>query len=101
MKTQPELQEMLEELLNSPNAYFQPPASVEMQYPAIEYSISDITNTYADNSIYQQYTAYELIVIDQDPNSELVRKVSRLPMCKFVRHYVADNLNHAVFILAF
>lgn len=101
MKTQPELQEMLEELINSPNAYFQPPASVEMQYPAIVYSISDITNTYADNSIYQQNTAYELVVIDQDPNSELTRKVSNLPMCRFVRRYVADNLNHDVFILFF
>lgn len=101
MKTQPELQEMLEELLNSPNAYFQPPASMRMQYPAIVYSISDITNLYADNSIYQQHTSYELVVIDQDPNSELVRKVSHLPLCRFVHHYVVDNLNHDVFILFF
>lgn len=92
---------MLEDILGSENAYFQPPASVRMQYPAIVYSISDITNTYADNSVYRQYTSYELVVIDKDPNSELVRKVSRLPMCRFVRHYVADNLNHDVFILFF
>lgn len=94
-----ELQAELEELLGSRNVYFQPPASVQMNYPAIVYSRSDIDNRFADNLVYKQDTAYEIIVIDEDPDSEIVRKVSNFPMSRFDRHYTSDNLNHDVFTI--
>ena len=94
-----DLQAMLEELLGSEEVYFQPPASVKMQYPAIVYSRSNIVNTRADDSVYRQLPAYEVTVIDRDPDSEIVFKVSRLPYCRFDRHYTADNLNHDTFTL--
>lgn len=94
-----ELQTLLEGLLGSRNVYFQPPSSVRMQYPAITYFRDDIRNGYANNKAYIQNTAYQVIVIDEDPDSEIVKKVSQLPMCTYDRHYVADNLNHDVFIL--
>lgn len=96
-----ELQTVLEELLGSRNVYYQPPASVLMKYPAIVYSRDDITNTFADNRVYMQVTAYMVTVIDKNPDSEIVTKVSQLPMCSFERHYVSDNLNHDVFTLYF
>lgn len=99
MKTRTELQATLEEILGSSNAYFQPPASVKMHYPAIKYSLSGIENTHANNAVYRQDDKYELVVIDKDPDSEIVRRVSRLPKCRFVRHYVADNMGHDVFEL--
>lgn len=99
MASQAEVQEMLEDILGSDNAYFQPPASVEISYPAIVYSRSKINNTHANNAVYRQEDSYELIVIDYDPDSEIVRRVSRLPKCRHDRHYVADNLNHDVFTL--
>lgn len=77
--------------------YFQPPASVQMKYPAIRYSLSDIDIDYANNLIYKQKLKYEIIVIDKDPESDIFLKVSALPYCRFVRHYTADNLNHYVF----
>lgn len=94
-----ELQARLEELLGSEHVYYQPPASVRMEYPAIKFSREDIDNTFADNGVYKQDTAYQLIVIDEDPDSEIVHKVSLLPRCSFERHYTADNLNHDVFRL--
>lgn len=72
-----------------------------MQYPAIVYSRDDIENEHANNGVYMQSTAYNVIVIDADPDSEVVTKVSRLPMCTFDRHYAADNLNHDSFTLYF
>lgn len=96
-----ELQTILEELLGSRNVYFQPPESIKMKYPAIVYSKSDIANDSADNLIYKQSHFYQLIVIDEDPDSEIVEKISKLPKCRFNRHYTADNLNHDTFTLYF
>lgn len=70
-----------------------------MQYPAIVYSRDDIENNHANNGAYMQSTAYNIIVIDPDPDSEVVQKVSKLPMCMFDRHYAADNLNHDSFTI--
>lgn len=99
MSSRLELQTMLEELLGSRNVYFQPPESIKMKYPAIVYSRSVIVNTSADNSVYSQSHFYQLIVIDEDPDSEIVEKISKLPKCRFDRHYTADNLNHDIFTL--
>lgn len=93
------LQTMLEELLGSRNVYFQPPSSVYMKYPAIVYSRKRIENVHADNIIYNQRIAYDLTVIDEDPDSEIVTKVSMLPMCTHDRHYTSDDLNHDTFTL--
>lgn len=42
---------------------------------------------------------YKLVVVDKNPDSAIVKKVSKLPMCKFNSHYVSDNLNHDVFTI--
>ena len=96
-----DLQDMLEELLESSNVYYQPPTSIKMNYPAIVYSRDDYDNLFADNGVYAQTKAYMITVIDKNPDSEYVDKVSKLPMCTFDRHYVADNLNHDVFTIYF
>ena len=94
-----ELQDILENILGSRNVYFQPPASIHIDYDAIVYSRKNIENTFANNSVYKQNDAYEIIAIYEDPDSDLPRKLSKLPMCSFDRHYTADNLNHDVFTL--
>jgi hypothetical protein len=94
-----ELHELLCELAESRNVYFQPPSDVRMNYRAIVYNRKGIDNTYANNSVYKQDVPYELTVIDHDPDSDLVKKVSRLPRCRHDRHYTADGLNHDVFTL--
>jgi hypothetical protein len=101
MASRLDLQSFLENLIQSPNVYFQPPSSKDMEYPAIRYSLKDIENRFANNKVYRQLVTYELIVIDEDPDSEIVKHISQLPKCKFDRHFTADNLNHTVFTLYF
>ncbi len=94
-----ELHEKLCELLGNRNVYFQPPASVKMSYPAIRYRLYTIDNDAGDNVPYLQHYAYEIILIHKDPDNDVVEKLSKLPYCRFNRYYVAENLNHYVFIL--
>ena len=94
-----DLQAELEELLGSRNVYFQPPASVRINYPAIVYTRSDIDNTFADDSVYMQSHFYEVTVIDEDPDSKIVEAVSKLPTCRFSRHFTSENRNHDTFII--
>ena len=94
-----ELQNLLESILGSRNVYCQPPESIKIKYPAIIYSRNNIDNNFADDIVYMQNHTYQIIVIDANPDSEIVNKISKLPMCRYNRHYTSDNLNHDVFIL--
>jgi hypothetical protein len=99
MASRLKLHEVLCETLGSRNVYYNPPASVKMKYPAIVYSRSGIDNKHANNAVYNQKTAYDVTVVDPDPDSVIVEDLSKFPLCRFVRHYTADNLNHDVFTL--
>ena len=94
-----ELQNLLKSILGSRNVYYQPPESIKIKYPAIIYSRNNIDNNFADDIVYMQNHTYQIIVIDANPDSEIVNKMSKLPMCRYNRHYTSDNLNHDVFIL--
>lgn len=87
------------EILGSGNVYYNPPASVQMHYDAIRYSLKKIENKFANNSVYQQNNCYEVTVIYRDPDSDLPRKILQLPMCSHDRQYVSDNLYHDVFTI--
>lgn len=93
--------EVLCEVLGTRNVYYQPPESVKMKYPAIVYFRNDIENIFANNDVYKQSYFYQVTVIDYDPDSEIVHKVSQLPMCVFDRHFTSDNLNHDVFTICY
>ncbi len=93
------LHEILCEALGSRNVYFQPPESVKLKYPAIVYNRNRIENTSADNIVYKQAVSYSITVIDRDPDSEIVERVSMIPHIMYDRGYVSDNLNHDVFRL--
>lgn len=99
MASRLELHELLCETLGSRNVYFQPPSSVKMVYPAIVYSRNNIGNRFANDLVYNQSLSYTVTVIDEDPDSEIVEKVSKLPMCRFDRHFTSDNLNHDTFTI--
>lgn len=99
MDSRLELHEILCDVLGSRHVYFQPPSSVKMVYPAIVYSRNSISNDFANNLVYKQSLGYTVTVIDEDPDSDIVEKISRLPMCRFDRHFTSDNLNHDVFTI--
>ena len=96
-----ELQAALEGLLGSREVYFQPPATIQMSYPAIVYSRAAILADHADNNPYYLRKRYSVTVIDRNPDSVLPDKLAEWPMCRHDRHFKVDNLNHDVFTLYF
>ena len=101
MDRRAELGKIFREILGNGNVYFQPPSNTQMRYPAIRYERSEMAVKHADNGSYNRRIRYMVTVIDSDPDSEIVNRVSMLPYCYFDRHYVQDNLNHDVFEIDF
>lgn len=101
MMNREKLQMILEDILGSNHVYYQPPGNLQMKYPAIVYSRSRIGNQYANNNVYLQNHSYQVTLIDKNPDSEVIEKLSKLPLCRHDRHYTSDNLNHDVFLLYF
>lgn len=100
MASRLELHEELCEVLESRNVYFQPPASMKMQYDAIRYELGGKDVKRANNKIYQSMNKYEGIVITRDPDTTIPDKLlARFEMCSIGRTYTADNLNHYPFTL--
>jgi hypothetical protein len=91
------LQAVLEAI--TANVYFQPPASITMSYPCIVYARDSGLTLFADGVPYDFNMRYQVSVIDRNPDSSLITYVSKLPTCVYDRHYVADGLNHDVFLL--
>lgn len=91
------LHERLKEL--GANVYYQPPSSKKIEYPAIIYSRSSIETMYANDSVYGHNYSYEVILVEEDIDSEIAQQILNMPKCRFNRHYVADNLNHTVFTI--
>lgn len=94
-----QLQVELEELLGSRNVYFQPPPSLRMAYPAIVYSRDRIVSRNANNEIYKTDVGYLVTVIDEDPDSEIVERLSKFRNASGHRHYESDGLNHDTFTI--
>ena len=96
-----ELDDLLKAIVNrhGGNLYYQPPSSVKMTYPAIRYERSAVDTDFADNKPYRNTIGYTLTVIDRNPDSDITKEVMALPMCRYNRHYYAENLNHDVFTI--
>lgn len=97
--TRLDLQTFLETLLSSRNVYFQPPESLKLNYPCIVYKLETIQNTHADNKVYLQGIAYQIMYITKNPDDVMIKTISQLDRCSFDRFYTADNLNHYVYTL--
>lgn len=99
MERRPNLQTMLEELLESDEVYYNSPESKRMAYPAIVYSKSRVEKESANDGMYLKKTRYELIVIDTLPDNPVIGKLLDLPYSSHDRTYVSDNLHHDVLTL--
>lgn len=93
------LNDLLKEVLGADNVYFQPPEDRVMQYPCIVYERDDSSVQHADNLPYRQALRYQVTLIDQNPDSDVVDKLLALPLCSFSRHFATSGLNHDVFVL--
>lgn len=96
-----DLHQILLDLLETDNVYFQPPETVKMEYPCIKYERDFSDTKYADNNPYRFTKRYLVTVIARDPDSAIPDRVAQLPTARHNRFYTADNLNHDVFQIYF
>lgn len=95
-----ELHDEFIELLGSRNVYYQPPASVLMQYKCIRYNRSTDDVKHANNRIYTSTKCYEGVVIGYDPDDDLPDRLRQhFQMCSLGKPYVVNNLYHFPFTL--
>lgn len=99
MAQRTELHKELVRILKSKNVYFQPPATIQMDYPCIVYDLSSDKAHYANNKNYWSRRGYTVTIIDRDPDSKIPDRMKDFLMCSFDRAYTSDNLNHFVFTL--
>ncbi len=108
-----ELQTILEDIFkkfheedNFQHVFFQPGPNITLHYPCVVYKRDGSRPMFADNNRYVTHWSYQMIIIDRDPISScidntgtktIIDAISELPRCSYIRHYVADNLNHDVF----
>lgn len=87
-------------ILESTNAYFQPPQSLSMKYPCIRYAPGEPSQRHANNKNYNCTSRYDGVVIDRDPESEIPAKLlATFSLCSLGKPYVVNNLNHFPFTL--
>lgn len=80
-----------------PNVYFQPPANFKMEYPCLVYSKVVDHTAYADDQIYKERQAYNITVIERDPDSDIPRKIrSKFNYSRIIAHHTIDNLHQTV-----
>lgn len=95
-----DLHNRLKALLVSDNVslYFQPPANIKMTYPCLVYDMNDIDTSYADGAPYMNYIIYQVMLITKQPDEEITAKIMKnVPLTRFDRSYISDNLYHYVF----
>jgi hypothetical protein len=94
-----DLQQILKDIC--PNVYFQPPANVQMTYPAIVYERNRADVRFANDKPYNVTKQYSVKMISRNPDESIFEALAALPMCAHERFYVVDNLNHDVFNIYF
>lgn len=95
-----ELNEIFVSFLETRNVYFQPDENVKMQYPAIVYEIDDQDAIYANNNPYRRQDAYQITLIDRNPDVPVKDKIETLN-ARFVRAFAGEGLNHRIYSLYF
>lgn len=94
-----QLHDILLAILGTTHVYFQPPANVQMQYPAIVYKRDHAETEFADNVPYHVTRRYMVTLITRNPDEAVWDKIAALPMCLHNRWFAVSNLNHDVFNL--
>jgi len=96
-----QLQQIFEDILGVVAVYFQPPETLQLQYPCIVYSKSKPNTIYADDNPYRHHAMYQATIIDSNPDSLIPAYVAAMPLSAYDRHYTRDNLHHDVYNVYF
>lgn len=92
-----DLHDILVDCLGSEYVYFQPPESIQLTYPCIIYKRKYQDIRHANCLPYDKRMQYIIQIIDPDPDSTIIDKISSLPTAKFETHFTKDNLNHDIY----
>lgn len=84
-----------------PKVYFQPPSTLQMEYPCVVYQRDAANTKFADNAPYSYVQRYQVTLIDRNPDSEFLSAIKDLPKCIYDRGFATAGLNHDVFVLYF
>lgn len=95
------LHQLLREIPDVKEVYFQAPGKDLMVYPCIIYELGARDVQHANNSPYRNTKRYEATVIDRKVDSTIPDAVAALPLTSFSRRYVATQLHHEVFNIYF
>ena len=91
------LHSRLVSVLGSKHVYFQPPPSVKLLYPCIVYKFNGTNSQHADDMKYRTNERYIVTIIDRNPDSDIRKRLEKLPYVRHERSYTADNLYHNVY----
>lgn len=84
------------------NVYFQPPSSVQLEYPCIVYKKAIKEKQYADNAMFKMHQTYTITYITRDPDDETDDIILNLPYCSMTGDpFVVENLYHTNYRLYF
>lgn len=75
-------------------AYFQPPASIKMDYPCVVYRLADTWDLNADNTNYLRMLRYDVVYITKSPADDNVLSLLNLEHTNLNSTYEKDNLYH-------
>lgn len=85
----------------APHVYFQPPSTLQMEFPCIVYQRDQANTKFADGQPYSYMQRYQVTLIDRIPDSTILDKIKVLPLCVYNRYFATSGLNHDVFTLYF
>ena len=99
MKNRNDLSQVLHDIINNDNVYFEPPESKKMRYPAIVYGLDNIPSKFADNKPYKKNHKYKVTYITLNPDSTVIDALADI--CTFERSYISDGLYHYVYHITY
>jgi hypothetical protein len=88
------LHSLLVSILGTSKVYFQPPATLKMDYPCIIYQVVKLEAIHANDKRYLNMKRYLITVVDKNPDTITPNKILELRYCSFDNHFITDNLNH-------
>lgn len=100
-RTRRELHEELCKVLGSRNCYYSPPSSTLLNYPCILYESAVPSIDYADNKRYRITKCWTVIVVDEDPDSNIPERLEEHfePYCSKNQEYASEGLQHFAYTL--
>lgn len=97
-----ELDQLLRTTPGIEKVYFQQTENLQLVYPCLVYARDTARTQHADNRPYRFTQRYQIMIIDRVPDNDETREfIESLPMCIFVRSYVADKLHHTIYNIYF